>query len=105
MSTEKFQAPSGKESSVSDIVKPASDFVWYDPSKETIWTRVGLNAESFKRAPGPIKRGDDGLPQSEEDAALAERETPLLPEKLKPRHVRMIAVSSSALNEVVNLGC
>lgn len=24
----------------------------YDPSKESIWTRMGLNAESFKRAPG-----------------------------------------------------
>jgi hypothetical protein len=25
----------------------------YDPSKESIWTRLGVNAESFKRAPGP----------------------------------------------------
>ena len=24
----------------------------YDPSKESIWTRLGLTAESFKRAPG-----------------------------------------------------
>jgi hypothetical protein len=25
---------------------------FYDPSKESIWTRLGVNAESFKRAPG-----------------------------------------------------
>ena len=25
---------------------------FYDPSKESIWTRLGLTAESFKRAPG-----------------------------------------------------
>lgn len=24
----------------------------YDPSKETTWTRLGLSAESFRRAPG-----------------------------------------------------
>jgi hypothetical protein len=24
----------------------------YDPSKESVWTRLGLTAESFKRAPG-----------------------------------------------------
>jgi hypothetical protein len=25
---------------------------FYDPSKESIWTRLGLSPESFKRAPG-----------------------------------------------------
>jgi amino acid transporter len=25
---------------------------FYDPSKESIWTRLGVNFESFKRAPG-----------------------------------------------------
>lgn len=25
---------------------------FYDPSRESVWTRLGLNAESFKRAPG-----------------------------------------------------
>lgn len=24
----------------------------YDPSKESVWTRLGLTFESFKRAPG-----------------------------------------------------
>jgi len=27
-------------------------YEFYDPSKESIWTRLGVNAESFKRAPG-----------------------------------------------------
>jgi amino acid transporter len=27
---------------------------FYDPSKESFLTRAGLNAESFKRAPGPL---------------------------------------------------
>lgn len=25
---------------------------FYDPSKESVWTRMGVNLESFKRAPG-----------------------------------------------------
>lgn len=25
---------------------------FYDPKQETVWTRLGLTAESFKRAPG-----------------------------------------------------
>ncbi len=25
---------------------------FYDPSQESIWTRLGLSFESFKRAPG-----------------------------------------------------
>lgn len=27
----------------------------YDPSKESIWTRLGLNFESYKRAPGSTR--------------------------------------------------
>jgi hypothetical protein len=30
---------------------------FYDPSKESIWTRLGVNAESFKRAPGTTGYG------------------------------------------------
>ena len=87
--------PSGKESSsITDSVHQVSDFVWYDPSKESKWTRIGLTAESFRRAPGPIKRENTtGIELTEAQNDLAERETPLLPESLKPRHVRMIAVS------------
>ena len=37
--------------------KEASSFegdypTFYDPSKESVWTRIGLSLESFKRAPG-----------------------------------------------------
>jgi amino acid transporter len=28
------------------------DSEFYDPSKESIWTRLGVNFESFKPAPG-----------------------------------------------------
>ena len=31
---------------------PGARVEFYDPSKETIWTRLGVNFESFKRAPG-----------------------------------------------------
>ncbi|KAG8905466.1 hypothetical protein FRB99_008907 [Tulasnella sp. 403] len=93
MSDEK-SSPSGKEISISESVRSVSEFVWYDPSKESQWTRLGLSAESFKRAPGPIKRqADENL--SEKGAASAERETPLLPEKFKPRHLKMMAVGGS----------
>jgi amino acid transporter len=36
--------------SVSSAPKTRVEF--YDPSKESVWTRVGLTFESFKRAPG-----------------------------------------------------
>ncbi|KAG9009416.1 hypothetical protein FRB94_012073 [Tulasnella sp. JGI-2019a] len=71
------------------------DVVWYDPSKETKLTRIGLSLESFKRAPGPIKRNDDHTGMDADEIAAMDRETPLLPENLKPRHVRMIAVGGS----------
>jgi amino acid transporter len=38
------------ESSVQESIGPHVEF--YDPSKESIWTRLGVNFESFKRAPG-----------------------------------------------------
>ncbi|KAG9039810.1 hypothetical protein FRB95_007237 [Tulasnella sp. JGI-2019a] len=71
------------------------DVVWYDPSEETKLTRIGLSLESFKRAPGPIKRNDDHTGMDADEIAAMDRETPLLPENLKPRHVRMIAVGGS----------
>jgi hypothetical protein len=37
----------------------------YDPSKESIWTRIGLNAESFKRAPGTTGFVNVALPLSD----------------------------------------
>ena len=34
----------------SDSIGPHVEF--YDPSKESVWTRLGVTFESFKRAPG-----------------------------------------------------
>jgi len=31
-----------------------SPIEYYDPSKESVWTRLGLTFESFKRAPGIV---------------------------------------------------
>lgn len=31
---------------------PPPKYEFFDPSKESIWTRLGLTFESFKRAPG-----------------------------------------------------
>jgi hypothetical protein len=64
----------------------------YDPSKESRWTRIGLNAESFKRAPGTtagqVVHGD--VPPE-----FLGHDNPLLQQKLKPRHLTMIAVGMS----------
>jgi amino acid transporter len=42
------------------VVSPAYDAMadnedYYDPSKESMMTRAGLNFESFKRAPGTTR--------------------------------------------------
>ncbi|KIM23648.1 hypothetical protein M408DRAFT_27737, partial [Serendipita vermifera MAFF 305830] len=41
-----------KGNTVEHQVHPASGSGLYDPSKESVWTRLGLTFESFKRAPG-----------------------------------------------------
>jgi amino acid transporter len=38
------------EASNEGSIGPNVEF--YDPSQESIWTRLGVNFESFKRAPG-----------------------------------------------------
>lgn len=38
--------------SSSAVSQTGAKYEFYDPSKESIWTRLGVNAESFKRAPG-----------------------------------------------------
>lgn len=62
--------------------------VIYDPKKEKLATRLGVNIESFKRAPGTTA----GL-QSQGGAAdpLRAHENPMLQQKMKPRHLNMIA--------------
>lgn len=66
----------------------------YDPSKESLMTRLGLNAESFKRAPGTtrglVAHGD--IPPE-----FVQRDNPLLQQKMKPRHLQMIAVGKPDL--------
>lgn len=34
------------------LVSTVGKDAFYDPSKESVWTRLGLTGESFKRAPG-----------------------------------------------------
>ncbi|KAK9893745.1 amino-acid permease inda1 [Cystobasidium minutum MCA 4210] len=52
---------------------------FYDPKQETVWTRLGLTAESFKRAPGTTGGQTD----------------PMLQQQMKNRHLNMIAVGGS----------
>ncbi|WVR04932.1 hypothetical protein IAU60_001944 [Kwoniella sp. DSM 27419] len=72
-------------------VDPANDG-YYDPSKESRMTRLGLTAESFKRAPGStrglVAHGD--IPPE-----FVQHDNPLLQQKMKPRHLQMIAVGGS----------
>ncbi|KAJ9113580.1 hypothetical protein QFC20_001932 [Naganishia adeliensis] len=68
---------------------------FYDPSKESIWTRAGLNFESYKRAPGVT--GGQEVVGIEDPEARAQRlkDSPMLQQKMKPRHLQMIAVGGS----------
>ncbi|KAL1694063.1 amino acid permease-domain-containing protein [Schizophyllum commune] len=82
--------------STTNNVQPASNTTLYDPSQESIWTRVGLSPESFKRAPGTtagLVVSGGGLSSEEYEKALAE--SPMLQQKMKPRHLTMIAVGGS----------
>jgi len=68
---------------------------FYDPSQESVWTRLGVTAESFKRAPGTtggqvIETDDPNF-----DPNLHAADNPMLQQKLKPRHLQMIAVGGS----------
>ncbi|KAL0581271.1 Amino-acid permease inda1 [Marasmius crinis-equi] len=67
----------------------------YDPSKESVWTRVGLNFESFKRAPGPTGGQVIAGDLSEADLEKLRADGPMLQQKMKPRHLSMIAVGGS----------
>ncbi|KAG6864247.1 hypothetical protein C0991_011089 [Blastosporella zonata] len=79
--------------SIASGTSPHSQF--YDPSKETVWTRVGLSFESFKRAPGTtggiVITGDIDAEKLEKLRA----ENPMLQQKIKARHLSMIAVGGS----------
>ncbi|KAF5339876.1 hypothetical protein D9611_009040 [Ephemerocybe angulata] len=81
-------------SSVSSVPKKGR-IEFYDPSKESVWTRLGLTAESFKRAPGTtggqVVAGSGNVADIEQILA----EGPMLQQKMKPRHLTMIAVGGS----------
>jgi len=75
-----------------DSHAPHDGPVVYDPKKEKLATRLGVNIESFKRAPGTTA----GL-QAQGGAAdpLRAHENPMLQQKMKPRHLNMIAVGGA----------
>ena len=66
--------------------------VIYDPKKEKLATRLGINIESFKRAPGTTAglRVHGGAADP-----LRAQENPMLQQKMKPRHLNMIACALS----------
>ncbi|KAJ3506100.1 hypothetical protein NLJ89_g7055 [Agrocybe chaxingu] len=81
----------------SESVRSASGprYEFYDPSKESRLTRLGLTFESFKRAPGTtggqVVAGGNNVKDLERVLA----EAPMLQQKMKPRHLQMIAVGGS----------
>jgi amino acid transporter len=81
------------EGTTTHQVRPAEGL--YDPSKESVWTRLGVTFESFKRAPGTtgglVIEGAAAADKSE----LLVYENPMLQQKMKPRHLQMIAVGGS----------
>ncbi|GAA5975183.1 hypothetical protein JCM11641_004384 [Rhodosporidiobolus odoratus] len=82
--------PKDGETYVTTNAAPAERVV-YDPSKESIWTRLGLSFESFKRAPGATA----GQAVHGDADPLKAQENPMLQQKMKPRHLQMIAVGGS----------
>ncbi|KAF8992150.1 APC amino acid permease [Cyathus striatus] len=72
---------------------PKAEF--YDPSKESIWTRAGLNLESFKRAPGTTGGQAVVGAGNLEDLEKVMADAPMLQQTMKPRHLQMIAVGGS----------
>jgi len=65
---------------------------FYDPSLESRATRLGINWESFKRAPGTTR---EQVVHGAHAPELVGHENPLLQQKMKPRHLAMIAVGGS----------
>lgn len=72
--------------------KSSSEASFYDPSKESLMTRIGLTAESFKRAPGTTK---GMVAHGDVPAEFLEHDQPLLQQTMKPRHLQMISVAGT----------
>jgi amino acid transporter len=112
--------------SVNSLNTPAAPkYEFYDPSKESSWTRLGLSAESFKRAPGTTGcissfsytiwrntklyllssgqhvAGADNI----EDLERIRAEAPMLQQKMKPRHLQMIAVGMLCGRLTISCAC
>lgn len=68
---------------------------YYDTSKETLLTRLGLSLESFKKAPGTTRaqvvHGEENLSESQRGAL----QDSMLQQQVKRRHLNMIAVGGS----------
>lgn len=104
------------ESSSDKSESRAHHVQFYDPYKESRLTRLGLNFESFKRAPGTtayvvalaisfcsprltltfvysgqVVAGSQNVHDLERILA----DSPMLQQKMKPRHLTMIAVGES----------
>ncbi|KAF8628294.1 hypothetical protein AX17_005997 [Amanita inopinata Kibby_2008] len=88
-----------KEKKDTDVASASSDphpkVEFYDPSKESIWTRLGVNFESFKRAPGTTGGIEVAGATNIEDIERLRADAPMLQQKMKPRHLTMIAVGGS----------
>merc|ERR1711939_1195427 len=91
MSTEYEKKGSSSSQEGISTSNNASSDGFYDPSKESIWTRLGVTFESFKRAPGTT----GGIVGAGDEAALHAHDNPMLQQKMKPRHLQMIAVGGS----------
>ncbi|PPQ70266.1 hypothetical protein CVT26_014555 [Gymnopilus dilepis] len=79
----------------SDSVSRVDKVEFYDPSKESVWTRIGLSLESFKRAPGTTGGHVIAGEHNVTNAELLHADEPLLQQQMKPRHLKMIAVGGS----------
>ncbi|KAF9021343.1 amino-acid permease inda1 [Hymenopellis radicata] len=74
---------------------------FYDPSKESLWTRIGLSWESFKRAPGVTGQQ---VVTGHADNEDVEKDMPMLQPKMKSRHLNMIAALGGSIGTGLFVG-